>query len=158
MVLPLRPDYIITHFFLVGLIGRGLRTALIIAVSKRGVRRPWIREEKEHRRYGGANSPYCLIEHALQVPLCKCRTLKILNSLDIFCGGNSLLMCNWRHSSLAQIVLRNLIISQVELRTYKNNGHAWCMVFNLGIPLGSSQSKRGSTKWRHIETLGVPFP
>ena len=79
--------------------------------------------------------PNCLVENTLQVTLCEGGAFQVLLCFDLLGDYNCLLVLNWRHLLLPERLFGGLVVSQIELRTDKNDGHAWCMVVNLGVPL-----------------------
>lgn len=110
-------------FFCADWAGRGLRTALEAVSSVWGL--------------GLECAPNGLVEDALQVALCQCRALEVLLRLDFLGNHNGLLVLDGRHLLLAQRLLGGLVVSQIELGADQDDGHARCVVVNLGIPLGS---------------------
>lgn len=84
--------------------------------------------------------PNGLIKDALQVALCEGRALEVLLRLDLLGDHDCLLVLDGGHLLLAQRLLGALIVSQIKLGADKDDGYAWRVVVDLGVPLGEGVS------------------
>jgi hypothetical protein len=75
------------------------------------------------------------IEYTLQISLCQGRALQVLDSLDVLSNLHSLLVLNWRHLALSELLANLWVIAQIELGAYKDDWNAGCVMLNFRVPL-----------------------
>jgi hypothetical protein len=80
-----------------------------------------------------------LIKHTLQIPLRQSRALEVLHRSDLLCNLHRLLILYWLHLTLAQLLFHLRVVSQVKLRANEDDRYAWCVMFDLGMPLRRNQ-------------------
>lgn len=79
--------------------------------------------------------PDCLIENALQIPLCECRALEVFLCFDLLGDHYGLLVLDGRHLLLAEALLGGLIVAEIQLGSDEDDGHAGGVVLDLRVPL-----------------------
>ena len=79
--------------------------------------------------------PDGLVKDVLEIPLRECRALHIFVCLDLLRNRHSLLILDRSHLLLTQTFFGRIIVSQIKLRTDKNDRDIWCVVVDFRIPL-----------------------
>lgn len=80
-------------------------------------------------------APDGLIEHTLEVALCKGRALHVLDCLDLLGNADGLLVLDGCHLLLSQTLLGALVVAKIELGSDQDDGNTRCVVLDLGVPL-----------------------
>jgi hypothetical protein len=81
------------------------------------------------------NSLDRLIKHTLKISLRERGALQVFHSLDLFGDLYGLLVLDWRHFSLPQLLADFGVISQIEFRAYEDDRYARGVVLDFGVPL-----------------------
>lgn len=122
------------HFLLFGFgAGRGFRTALAIVISI---------GNNFTTMWPMPNIPNGFVKDAFEVALREGRTFKILVRSDLLGDGQGLLVRDGLHLSLPKGLCCRGIISQIELRTNKDDGNIGSMVLDLRVPLHERSVER----------------